>query len=61
MARFVPFMIVVRETGEDLELPLWPFMGFLSVCAFVMAARVFANPAGVEDRLRYRVHGKRSS
>ena len=55
-ARFVPFMIRVGETGEDLELPLWPFMAFLSACALVMVARVFANPAGVEDHLRYRVH-----
>ena len=60
-ARFVPFMIVAGETGEDLEWPLWPFMGFLSVCASVMAARVFANPAGVEAHLQYRVHGKRAS
>ena len=51
-ARYVPFMIQARETGEDLDVPLWPFMGFLSVCALVMVARVFANPAGVEpDRL----------
>ena len=48
-ARFVPFMITTGETGEDLDLPLWPFMGFLSACAFVMVARVFANPAGVRD------------
>ena len=47
-ARFVPFMIQARETGEDLDVPLWPFMGFLSACALVMVARVFANPAGVE-------------
>ena len=46
-ARFVPFMIATGETGEDLDLPLWPFMGILSACACVMAARVFANPAGV--------------
>ena len=60
-ARFVPFMIGTGETGEDLELPLWPFMGFLSVCAFVMVARVFSNPAGVEDHLRYRVRDQRGA
>ena len=58
-ARFVPFMMGTGETGEDLELPLWPFMGFLSACAFVMVARVFANPAGVADHLRYRVDAQR--
>ncbi len=56
-ARFVPFMIGTGETGEDLDVPLWPFMGFLSVCAFVMVARVFANPAGVDDHLQHLVHG----
>ncbi len=48
-ARFVPFMIGTGETGEDLDFPLWPFMGFLSMCAFVMVARIFSNPEGVED------------
>jgi len=60
-ARFVPFMIGTGETGEDLDLPLWPFMGFLSACAFVMVARVFANPAGVEDHLQHLVHRKRAT
>ena len=46
-ARFVPFMIATGETGEDLDLPIWPFMGVLSGCAVVMAARIFSNPAGV--------------
>jgi len=50
-ARFVPFMIRTGETGEDLDLPLWPFMGILSMCAFVMVARVFANPLGPEPSL----------
>ena len=55
-AWFVPFMIRTGETGEDLDLPLWPFMAFLSFCAAVMVIRVFANPASVEDGLRHRVH-----
>ena len=46
-ARFVPFMIATGETGEDLDAPLWPFMGILSACAVVMVARVFSNPAGL--------------
>ena len=48
-ARFVPFMIATGETGEDLELHIWPAMGLLSACAAVMAARVFANPPGIES------------
>ncbi|MQA92665.1 MAG: TRAP transporter small permease subunit [Gemmatimonas sp.] len=52
-ARFVPFMIRTGETGEDLELPLWPFMMVLSICALVVAARIFSNPEGTEGRLRY--------
>ena len=55
-ARFVPFMMRTSETGEDLYLPLWPFMVFVSLCASVMVARVFTNPAASEDGLRYRVH-----
>ena len=57
-ARFVPFMIGIGETGEDLDFPLWPFMGFLSLCALVVVTRLFSNPAGVDDALRYRVHEK---
>ena len=45
-ARFVPFMMSTGETGEDLDQPLWPFMGILAACAGVMAARVFSDPAG---------------
>lgn len=47
-ALFVPFMIQTGETGEDLEMQLWPWMAFLSLCALVMVARVFANPSGEE-------------
>ena len=47
-ARFVPFMIQTGETGEDWDFVLWPFMGVMSFCAFVMVARVFSNPSGEE-------------
>ena len=47
-ARFVPFMIQTGETGEDWNFVLWPFMGVVSFCAFVMVARVFSNPAGAD-------------
>lgn len=55
-AWLVPFMIRTDETGEDLDMPLWPFMAFLAFCAAVMVVRVLANPASVEDALRHRVH-----
>ena len=48
-ALFVPFMIATGETGEDLRLQIWPFMGFVSVCAFVLVMRLFANAADVQD------------
>ena len=57
-ARFVPFMIGTEETGEDLRMQIWPFMTFLSLCALVLVARLFSNPAGVAGRRRHRVHGK---
>lgn len=44
-ALYVPFMIRTNETGEDLLLPIWPFMVLLVVCALVCVARLFANPA----------------
>jgi len=57
-ARFVPFMIQTGETGEDLDFVLWPFMGVVSFCAFVMVARVFSNPSADEARVRYQLrHG----
>jgi len=54
-ARYVPFMIQTNETGEDLLLPIWPFMAILAFCSFVMVLRLFANPAAEEHRLRYGV------
>jgi len=57
-ARFVPFMIGTGETGEDLRLQIWPFMGFLAFCAAVLVLRLLSNPAGAEDGLRHLVHGK---
>ncbi len=45
-ARYVPFMMRTGETGEDLLWPLWPYMAFMSACALVTVARLFANPAG---------------
>jgi len=57
-ALYLPFMIRTNETGEDLLLPIWPFMVVLAVCAFVTVARLFANPAGAEDRLRYRLRAR---
>jgi TRAP-type transport system small permease protein len=53
--RYVPFMIQTNETGEDLLLPIWPFMAFLAACSFVMVLRLFANPAASEEHLRYGV------
>lgn len=47
--RFVPFMMAVGETGEDLLIPLWPFMGFMALASFVFAARVLSNPRGDEE------------
>jgi TRAP-type C4-dicarboxylate transport system permease small subunit len=52
---YLPFMIRTNETGEDLLLPIWPFMVVLGVCALVTVARLFANPAGTDDRIRHRL------
>ena len=52
-ALYVPFMIQTNETGEDLLLPIWPFMAFLALCSLVMVLRLLSNPAASEQRLRY--------
>jgi TRAP-type C4-dicarboxylate transport system permease small subunit len=55
---YLPFMIRTNVTGEDLLLPIWPFMVVLSGCALITVARLFANPAGTEERLRHRVRAE---
>lgn len=42
--RFVPYMTTTSETGEDLMMPLWPFMALVGVCSVVFVARLIANP-----------------
>lgn len=44
-AAYVPFMMRTGETGEDLLWPLWPYMGFLSVCAALTVLRLIGNPS----------------
>ena len=43
---FVPYMARTGETGEELLIPVWPFMGFMGVCALVFVARLIADPMG---------------
>ena len=47
--RFVPYMASTGETGEDLLLPVWPFMAYMGFCSLVLAARLIANPTGEEQ------------
>ncbi len=47
--RFVPYMMATNETGEDLLIPLWPFMSFMALASFVLCARLLSNPRGQED------------
>ncbi|HEY5622779.1 MAG TPA: TRAP transporter small permease, partial [Gammaproteobacteria bacterium] len=46
---FSGYMLATGETGEDLGIPLWPFMVFVSICGFVLAARLLANPLSNGD------------
>ena len=51
--RFAGYMLVTGETGEDLDVLLWPFMVFVSICGLVLCARLVANPDAApeaEDR-----------
>ena len=47
--RFTPYMAATGETGEDLLLPVWPFMAYMGFCSLVLAARLLGNPAGEEQ------------
>ncbi len=46
--RFTPYMAATTETGEDLLLPVWPFMAYMGFCSLVLAARLIGNPHGEE-------------
>jgi len=41
---FAGYMLLTAETGEDLDIPLWPFMLFIAASGLVLAARLIANP-----------------
>tara|TARA_Y100000758_G_scaffold287117_1_gene238293 strand:- start:49 stop:627 length:579 start_codon:yes stop_codon:yes gene_type:complete len=47
--RFTPYMANTGETGEDLLLPIWPFMAYMGFCSLVLAARLLGNPSGEEQ------------
>ena len=47
--RFTPYMAATGETGEDLLIPVWPFMAYMGFCALVLAARLIGNPSGEEQ------------
>jgi len=46
---FARYMFVTGETGEDLNVALWPFMVFVAVCGFVLCARLVVNPEAAQD------------
>jgi TRAP-type C4-dicarboxylate transport system permease small subunit len=46
---FTPYMLRTGETGEDLLLPIWPFMAYMGFCSLVLAARLLGNPSGEEQ------------
>ena len=46
---FARYMFVTGETGEDLNVLLWPFMVFVAVCGFVLCARLLANPEATQE------------
>lgn len=41
---FAGYMLATGETGEDFDIPLWPFMVFVAICGVVLSARLLANP-----------------
>jgi TRAP-type C4-dicarboxylate transport system permease small subunit len=41
---FARYMAGTGETGEDLNVRLWPFMIYIALCGVVFVARLIANP-----------------
>jgi len=41
---FSSYMAMTGETGEDLDIALWPFMVFIGICGVVFVGRLLANP-----------------
>jgi len=41
---FARYMARTGETGEDIDIGLWPFMIYIGVCGTVFVARLIANP-----------------
>ena len=46
---FARYMSATSETGEDLNLALWPFMVFVGICGAVLCARLLSNPEAAAD------------
>tara|TARA_Y100000588_G_C14100446_1_gene858600 strand:- start:313 stop:825 length:513 start_codon:yes stop_codon:yes gene_type:complete len=42
--RFARYMFLTTETGEDLNVQLWPFMIFIALCGIIFCARILINP-----------------
>ena len=41
---FSRYMFLTTETGEDLNVQLWPFMLFIGLCGIVFSMRILISP-----------------
>lgn len=41
---FSRYMLLTTETGEDLNVQLWPFMMFIGLCGIVFSMRILISP-----------------
>jgi uncharacterized membrane protein HdeD (DUF308 family) len=41
---FSRYMFLTTETGEDLNVQLWPFMVFIGLCGIIFSIRILLNP-----------------
>ena len=41
---FSRYMFLTTETGEDLNVQLWPFMVFIALCGIIFSMRILINP-----------------
>ena len=44
LASLVFFFLLTIETGEDLNVQLWPFMVFIGLCGIVFSMRILISP-----------------
>lgn len=46
---FSRYMFLTRETGEELNAPLWPFMVYVAISGVIFSLRLLVNPSAAPE------------